>query len=282
MTTAREGCVRCLSTAGFHHMVYREWGPPEATRTVVCVHGLTRNGQDFEVLAAALTADGWRVVCPDVAGRGGSDWLADPKAYTYAQYLADMTVLLARLATARITWIGTSMGGLIGMMLSALPGSPIERLLLNDIGPFIPKSALARLVAYVGADPRFPDMAAAERYVREVHAPFGDLGDDGWRRLTEISVKPTDGVGFRLNYDPRIGDALRQKPPEDVDLWTIWDRIGCPIGLEVQQRNGGMQTFVGLLSHRRTISVLTRSGGYSGKNLSNTFQGISSDSCLLE
>ncbi len=139
-----------------------------------------------------------------------------------------MTVLLARLAAARITWIGTSMGGLIGMMLSALPGSPIERLLLNDIGPFIPKSALARLAAYVGADPRFPDMAAAERYVREVHAPFGDLGDDGWRRLTEISVKPTDGGGFRLNYDPRIGDALRQKSLEDVDLWAIWDRIGCP------------------------------------------------------
>ncbi|MHA1600222.1 MAG: alpha/beta fold hydrolase [Alphaproteobacteria bacterium] len=209
-------------------MAYREWGPPDAVRTAVCVHGLTRNGQDFEVLAAALAADGWRVVCPDVAGRGGSDWLADPQAYTYPQYLADMTVLLARVATERVTWVGTSMGGLMGMMLAAQPGSPIERLLLNDIGPFIPKAALARLAAYVGADPRFTDMAAAERYVREVHAPFGDLGEDGWRRLTEISVTLADGGGFRLHYDPRIGDAFRQKPPEDVDLWAIWDRIDCP------------------------------------------------------
>ena len=227
MTAAtREDCVRCLSAAGFHRMAYREWGPPEAARTAVCVHGLTRSGQDFEILAPALAADGWRVVCPDVAGRGGSDWLADPQAYTHAQYLADMTVLLARLATARVTWIGTSMGGLIGMMLAAQPGSPIERLLLNDIGPSIPKAALARLAAYVGTDPRFPDIAAAERYVREVHAPFGDLGDDGWRRLTEISVTPADGL--RLHYDPRIGDALRQDSPEDVDLWAIWDCITCP------------------------------------------------------
>lgn len=224
----REGSVRCLSVAGFHRMAYREWGPPDAARTAVCVHGLTRNGQDFEVLAPALAANGWRVVCPDVAGRGDSDWPADPQAYTYAQYLADMTVLLARLATARVTWIGTSMGGLIGMMLAAQPGSPIERLVLNDIGPFIPKAALARLAIYVGADPRFSDMPAAERYVREVHAPFGDLGDDGWRRLTEISVKPADGGGLRLRYDPRIGDALRQNPPEDVDLWAVWDRITCP------------------------------------------------------
>jgi len=228
-TAAREVSVLCLSAAGFHRMSYWESGSPEAARTAICVHGLTRNGQDFEVLAPALTADGWRVVCPDVAGRGGSDWLADPQAYGYAQYMADMTVLLARLAVERVTWIGTSMGGLIGMMLAAQRGSPIERLLLNDIGPFIPKAALARLAAYVGADPRFPDMAAAERYVREVHAPFGDLGDDGWRRLTEISVTPADDGSFRLHYDPRIGDAFHQKPPEDVDLWTIWDSISCPI-----------------------------------------------------
>ena len=230
MTTgARAGHVRCLSTAGFHRMSYIEWGPTDAARTVVCVHGLTRNGRDFEVLATALAADGWRVVCPDIAGRGGSDWLADPTSYIYAQYLADITVLLARLAVERVAWIGTSMGGLIGMMLAAQPGSPIERLLLNDIGPYIPKAALARLAVYVGTDPLFPDMAAAERYVRDVHGPFGDLGDDGWRRLTEISVTAAGGGGFRLHYDPRIGDTLRQGPLEDVDLWPIWDRIAAPM-----------------------------------------------------
>jgi pimeloyl-ACP methyl ester carboxylesterase len=224
----RAGSVRCLSAAGFHRMAYTEWGAPEATRSVVCAHGLTRRGQDFEVLAPALAADGWRVVCPDVAGRGGSDWLRDPRGYGYAQYLADMTVLLARLAAERVVWIGTSMGGLIGMMLAAQPGSPIERLLLNDIGPFIPKAALARLAAYVGADPHFADMAAAERYVRAVHAPFGDLGAAGWRRLTDISVRPAADGGFRLHYDPHIGDAFRQSPPEDIDLWAMWDRVTCP------------------------------------------------------
>lgn len=224
----RKGGVRCLSTAGFHRMSYAEWGPADAARTVVCVHGLTRNGADFEILAPALAADGWRVVCPDVAGRGGSDWLADPASYSYTQYLADMTVLLARLAVERVAWVGTSMGGLIGMMLAAQPGSPIERLLLNDIGPFIPKAALARLGTYVGADPHFSDLAAAERYVREVHAPFGDLGDDGWRQLTEISVVSDGDGGFRLHYDPRIGDAFRQEPLENVDLWPIWDRIAAP------------------------------------------------------
>jgi len=225
---AREGHVRCLSIAGFHRMSYAEWGPPDAARTVVCVHGLTRIGQDFEVLAQALAEDGLRVVCPDVVGRGDSDWLADPQGYTFEQYLADMAVLMARLAVERVTWIGTSMGGLIGMALAAQPGNPIERILLNDVGPFIPKSAIARLATYVGADPRFPDMAAAERYVRDVHAPFGSLGDEGWRRLTEISVKPADSGGLRLHYDPRIGDAFRQEAPEDMDIWGLWDSISCP------------------------------------------------------
>jgi pimeloyl-ACP methyl ester carboxylesterase len=228
-SSAREGNVRCLSAAGFHHMVYWEWGPPEAARTAVCVHGLTRNGLDFEILASALAADGWRVVCPDIAGRGGSDWLADPQAYAYPQYLADMTVLLARLSVERVSWLGTSMGGLIGMMLAAQPGTPIERLVLNDIGPFVPKAALARLADYVGADPRFADWAAAERYVRKVYAPFGDLDDDAWRRMTEISVAPADGGGLRLRYDPRIGDVFRDAPLEDVNLWEVWDRIACPV-----------------------------------------------------
>jgi pimeloyl-ACP methyl ester carboxylesterase len=225
----RTGSVRCLSAAGFHRMAYAEWGPPEASRTVVCVHGLTRNSSDFEVLAPVLAADGWRVICPDVPGRGRSDWLADQKYYNYIQYLSDMTVLLARLAVERVTWIGTSMGGLIGMMLAAQAGTPIERLLLNDVGPFIPKAAVARIAAYAGTDPRFPDLAAAERYLRDILAGFGDLGADGWRRLTEASVVPAEGGGLRLHYDPRIGDAFRQGPLEDVDLWDVWDRIAVPV-----------------------------------------------------
>ncbi|HEY5597945.1 MAG TPA: alpha/beta hydrolase [Kiloniellales bacterium] len=224
----RMGSVRCLSAGGFHGMAYAEWGPPAAARVAVCVHGLTRNGSDFDVLARDMASAGWRVVCPDVVGRGRSDWLADANAYGYAQYLADMTVLLGRLAVERVTWIGTSMGGLIGMMLAAQAGTPVERLVVNDIGPFIPKAALARIAAYTGMAPEFSELAAAERYLRAVYGAFGDLGDDGWRRLTETSVVPVQGGGFRLHYDPRIGDAIRQAPLEDVDLWGLWDRITVP------------------------------------------------------
>lgn len=223
----RRGRVRCLSPGGFHRMAYVEWGAPAAPRPVVCVHGLTRNGRDFDRLAARLAGAGHRAVCPDVVGRGESDWLAEASGYGYPQYLADMTVLLARLDVEAVDWVGTSMGGLIGMMLAAQPGTPIRRLVVNDVGPFIPKAALERIAGYVGADPRFADLAEAEAYLRRVHAPFGALAEAEWRRLAETSVEAHEG-GIRLRYDPKIGEALRQGALEDVDLWDVWDRIACP------------------------------------------------------
>jgi pimeloyl-ACP methyl ester carboxylesterase len=219
-------------------MAYREFGAPDAARVVVCVHGLTRNGRDFDTLASALagTGAGCRVVCPDVVGRGESGWLANPAGYGFPQYLADMTVLLARLEAEAIDWVGTSMGGLIGMMMAAQPGTPIRRLVLNDVGPFLPKAALARIGTYVGHDPRFADLDAAEAYVRDVHSGFGALSDREWRHLTETNVmevegRATDGGAdgtLRLRYDPGIGAGFRGAPPEDVDLWTVWDRITVP------------------------------------------------------
>jgi len=221
--------VACLSAQGFHRMRYREWGDPGAERVVVCVHGLTRNGRDFDPLARALSAAGCRVVCPDVVGRGTSDWLADPAGYGNAQYLADMTVLAARLDAARIDWVGTSMGGLIGMALAAQDGHPVRRLVLNDVGPTIPRAALQRIAEYVGKDPRFPDMAAAEAYIRRVHGSFGSLDAAAWRRLTETSVTPAeDGRGYRLRYDPAIAEAFADLAEEDVDLWPVWDRVTPP------------------------------------------------------
>lgn len=226
----RSGTVGCLSSAGFHTMAYREWGAPDVDRVVVCVHGLTRNGRDFDALAAALAGSGCRVVCPDVVGRGDSDWLGDPAGYGFPQYLADMTVLLARLDAEAVDWVGTSMGGLIGMMLAAQPGSPLRRLVLNDVGPFLPKAALERIAGYVGQDPRFPDLDAAETYIRDIHAGFGALADPEWRHLTETSVAAAEaGDGtLRLRYDPGIGANFRARPVEDVDLWPIWDRITVP------------------------------------------------------
>lgn len=225
-----------LSAAGFHRIAYTQWGADDAARTVVCVHGLTRNGRDFDALADALAeapADApessARVVCPDVVGRGRSDWLANPDLYGYPQYLADMTALLARLNVAAVDWVGTSMGGLIGLLLAAQPKSPIRRLVLNDVGPFVPKAALARIGDYVGADPVFEDMTALEAYVRFIYLSFGDLTAAQWRHIAEHSARPRPDGRFGLAYDPGISRAFKTQPLADVDLWAAWDAVRCPV-----------------------------------------------------
>ena len=225
----RTKTVLGLGLNGFHRISYTEWGPEQADRTLLCVHGLTRNGRDFDVLAEALS-DAYRVVCPDVVGRGLSDRLVDADHYDYLQYNADMNALIARLGVDEIDWLGTSMGGVIGMMLAALPGSPIRRLVINDIGPTIPGAALDRLATYVGKAPDFADLDAVEAYLRQIHAPFAPMSDEDWRRLAEHSARPRAEGGFELSYDQRIGDKLRQSAPfQDVDLWMVWDRVQCPV-----------------------------------------------------
>ena len=218
-----------LDSEGFHRIAYTEWGAQASSRVAVCVHGLTRQGRDFDFLAAALGTKDYRVVCPDVAGRGQSDRLPDPKNYATPQYAADMTALIARLNVAQVDWIGTSMGGLIGMVLAARPQTPIRRLVINDIGPFIPKAALQRIAGYLGIDPLFSDMAAAEHYIRDVHAGFGPLADEDWRHLTRHSVRPDAGGGFRLRYDPAIADPFRAAAETDAVLWPVWAQIRVPV-----------------------------------------------------
>ena len=215
-----------LGPHSFHRVTYVEWGEAR-NPTVVCVHGLTRNGRDFDRLAASLAAVR-RVVCPDMAGRGRSDWLADGADYGYPQYCADMNALIARLGVEAVDWVGTSMGGLIGLMLAAMPGSPIRRLVLNDIGPFIPKAALVRLAGYVGKDPAFADRSALEAYLRQVHATWGPLDDADWHHLAEHGHRRDDGGGLRLGYDPAIGRAFAG-PLRDVDLWPLWEKVTCPV-----------------------------------------------------
>ncbi len=224
----RAGSCHGLSAGGFHRLAYTEWGAPHGTRVVVCVHGLTRNGRDFDALAGALAEEGFRVVCPDVVGRGRSDRLADPGGYGYPQYLADMATLIARLNVEALDWVGTSMGGLIGMMLAAQAKTPLRRLVINDVGPFIPRAALRRIGDTLGRDPLFGDLAAAEAYFRAVHAPFGALTDLQWRHLTEQSLVAAEG-GYRLAYDPAIAAPFQGEDLEDVDLWPLWDAIGGPV-----------------------------------------------------
>jgi pimeloyl-ACP methyl ester carboxylesterase len=210
-------------------MAYVEWGDPKNPEVVVCVHGLTRNGRDFDRLAQAL-AGHYRVICPDVVGRGRSDWLQDSAAYGFPQYIADMLVLLARLDTEHVHWVGTSMGGLIGMFMAAMGGSPIKRLVLNDVGPRITGESLRRIGEYVGRSPDFDNIAAAEAYLRQVNAPFGKLSDADWRHLTEHSVRAREDGRFVMCYDPAIGQPFRQSfVLGDVDLWPVYDRIMCPV-----------------------------------------------------
>ncbi|HMB76034.1 MAG TPA: alpha/beta hydrolase [Kiloniellaceae bacterium] len=223
----RPGRVLCLSPAGFHRMAYRHWGAGNRRGVVICVHGLTRNGSDFDLLAEALASAGWQVYCPDVVGRGASDWLASAESYGYPQYLADMAVLIGRCSADRLHWVGTSMGGLMGMMLAADPKTPLASLLLNDIGPLVPNAALRHIGTYVGKAPSFPDLAAAEAYLRETYCAFGPLSDALWRRVTKASVQ-ADGSGYGLNYDPQIAAAFRDIGDEDIDLWALWDRIALP------------------------------------------------------
>lgn len=217
-----------LGPHAFHRLALTEWGEPDNGRIVTCVHGLTRNGRDFDCLAAALEAD-YRVVCPDVAGRGLSEWLEVKEDYSYPTYCADMAVLIARLHAEQVDWVGTSMGGIIGMLLAAQPNTPIRRLVLNDIGPFIPRTALERIGQYLAPDPRFDSLADVGSYLRQVHAGFGPLTDDQWVHLAHHSVRPTIDGHYVLLYDPAIALSFKSRPIEDVDFWEIWDRIRCPV-----------------------------------------------------
>ncbi len=219
--------LACLGPHGFHRLAYWEWPGPRSARTVLCVHGLTRNGRDFDALAASLSAE-YRVICPDFPGRGQSEWLSHPGDYGYPLYLADMAALIARLDVDTLDWVGTSMGGLVGMMLAGQTGTPIRRLVVNDIGPLIAKEGLARIGSYVGRDPSFVDAAQLEAALRAIAGTFGSLSDAQWRHLATVSTrrKPDGSLGFA--YDPRIGDAFREAPAEDINLWAQWDAVACP------------------------------------------------------
>jgi pimeloyl-ACP methyl ester carboxylesterase len=224
----RRRSVQCVSAAGLHRMAYREWGDPRNRDVLVCVHGLTRSSRDFDELARTLCVQ-FRVVCPDVAGRGDSDRLADPKLYTWAQYVADMVTLIARLDVEAVNWLGTSMGGFVGMALAAQQGSPVRKLILNDAAPVIAKAALERIGSYIGAAPVFASLEEAEKYVRTIAAPFGEHSDAQWRALAESWVRRNEDGTWRPHYDPRIAEPYRATLPEkDLELWPLYDAVRCP------------------------------------------------------
>ena len=223
--------VQCLDSRGLHRMAYWDWGDAGAERVLVCAHGLTRQGRDFDTLARALQAD-YRVVCPDVVGRGESDWLVDPGGYQIPAYVADMVTLLARLDAKTVHWLGTSMGGLIGMALAALPGTPIERLVLNDVGPAIDAAGIARIASYVGAPMTWGSADEAADYLLTISQGFGPHSREQWMALTEPMLRRSD-ASFHLHYDPAIAVSLRQITPQAAAagaaaLWAAYDAIACP------------------------------------------------------
>lgn len=228
--------VQCLDARGLHRMAYWEWGDPANPRVVVCVHGLSRQGRDFDTLARDLCGE-FRVVCPDVVGRGGSDWLADPAGYVLPGYVADMVTLIARLDAQQLDWVGTSMGGLIGLSLASLAGAPLRRLVLNDVGPAIEWAALERIGTYLGQPAHWPSVDEAADAMWAVSQGFGPHTREQWLALSRpqlVAVPPDQGGGFKPHYDPAIAVPFRDLTPEiaaagEALLWQAWDRVACPV-----------------------------------------------------
>lgn len=233
--------VDCPHPEGQHQMACWAWGDAQARHTVVCVHGLTRQGRDFDRLAQALvqrSAGAVQVLCPDVAGRGRSQWLAQAGLYQIPQYAADMLVLLAWVQAhapiEKLDWVGTSMGGLIGMVLAGqrewpLP-APFRRLVLNDVGPAVTWTSVERMQAYVGRYGRYTDLTQAASAMRDLSQGFGPVPDDIWMEMSAHMVRPLPEGGLTLHYDPAIGEPIRALTREAAQagetlLWTLYDQI---------------------------------------------------------
>ena len=225
-------------------MAWWQWGDAQAAHVVVCAHGLSRQGRDFDELARALLrrakemGRSLKVVCPAVVGRGQSDWLTDPMGYQFTTYVGDMLALLAQLhqqaALDRLDWVGTSMGGIIGMSLAGMPGLPLPRpishLVLNDVGPAIEWAALERIGEYLGQSGTFFSVEQAAEVMRTISTGFGPHTAEQWLALSRPMLKPLPGGGFRLHYDPAIAVPYRQLTEEasqqgEAALWQLYDQM---------------------------------------------------------
>ena len=236
MFEAKIKSVQCLSLAGLHRMSYKEWGDAANPNVLICVHGVTRVGDDFDAMARALAGD-YRVICPDIVGRGRSDWLKNPQLYRIPQYVSDIVTLLARVLPEgerqSVDWFGTSMGGLIGLGLASLPGNPVRKLVLNDIGPVLAPIAMQRIGDYIGQDLRFDTFEDGAKFIRDVSLSFGQHTEAEWHKLcSDVLRQDKDGNWVR-HYDMGLATPFRSATPESADadqamLWAAYDAIKCP------------------------------------------------------
>jgi pimeloyl-ACP methyl ester carboxylesterase len=236
MSDPRLNYVPCPHPGGSHNMAFWEWGAPDAAHTIVCAHGLSRQGRDFDVLAQALVARAnapLRVVCPDVAGRGRSDWLADPLGYQLPNYTMDMLALLSQLKPTTLDWVGTSMGGLIGMAVTAhaaAAGVSVRRLVLNDVGPAVQWESITRIAAYLGKSMEFDSLQQAADAMWSISTSFGPHTPAQWLELSRHMVKPAADGKVGLHYDPAIAVPVRGLTQElaaqgEAQLWQLYDSL---------------------------------------------------------
>lgn len=210
--------------ASAHTIVYWQWGDASKP-AVVCVHGLTRNGRDFDFLARALAAD-FRVICPDMPGRGESQRLTDPNGYSYPSYVADILFMMSSLKLDKIRWVGTSMGGIIGMMLTNVKPGLITGLVINDIGCLIPAAGLKRIMGYAGSAPVFKTRAEAEAALRERCAPYGIKDEAHWQQLFAHSFHTNADGTLSFACDPAISATFpKAENVADIDLWSLWEGV---------------------------------------------------------
>ena len=221
-----------LGFHGFHRINYLEWGDVKkfhTQETLLCVHGISRTAHDFDFFAKKLCGQ-YRIVCPDVVGRGDSDHLESADAYNYLQYNADMNALIARLGVTEVNWVGTSMGGIIGMVLASVPQSPIRRLIINDIGPEVSRDALISISEYIGRSGEFGSLKEIENHLRSIYTEFAPMTDEDWEHMTRYSSRRTKQGTWRLKVDPKVGESFRDSISYfNVDMWDTWEKITCPV-----------------------------------------------------
>ena len=255
----RQEEVRALGPHGFARIAYFEWGPAEAKQVVLCVHGLTRNARDFDFLARRLAARGMRVIAADLPGRGRSEWVGNPADYATPLYLSAMAAVIARTGADEVDWVGTSLGGHVGMEMAALPGNPIRRLVLNDFGSRVAGTALQRIGTYMRLKRRFATVDELELHFRSIHEPFGKLTDAQWHHMAMHSAVKTEEGDFRQHYDPAIGRNFSWPLMVDVGLWHVWEKVSCPV-LVLRGEDSD-------LLHASTVREMQKRGAAAKNNL---------------